>query len=96
MHVRRIILLLSCLMWPCCNNMTLVWVCGDTTDQLLMGGVVVWTQPANRKLMLERPYADTSPVINKMALHPRCFRSVSAPVTAAVAVVPHDKYCGNR
>lgn len=76
--------------------MTLVWFCGDTTDQLVIGGVVVWTQPANRELILEWLNADHSPVINKMALQPCCFRSVSAPVIAAVVAVPHDKYCGTR
>lgn len=74
----------------------LVWVCWDTIDQLVIGGVVAWAGPAKRKVIWESVNAGHSPVMNKTALHPCCFKSVLSATKAAVVAVPNDKYHVNR
>lgn len=89
MHVKRDNRLLPCLMLQIClSNMTPCLVCRDAIDQPVTGCVVVGAGFINRKVTGESMSVDHCPVMNRKALHPRCFTSVLLLAVASVLRYP--------
>lgn len=92
MHVKRDNRLLPCLVLQIClSNMTPCLVCRDAIDHPVMGCVVVRAGFINRKVTGESVSADHCPVMNRKALHPRCFTSVLLLAVASVLRYPKEQ-----